>query len=267
MVYHLKEIDSFLKNNLNLSNECLEQPFLNVYLYRKKIYNTRLNGLVSHNGYNIDSFDGIALHFAGGPGNFKMKYYKMSNYYQRNQILKMNTFNTRDELLTILNKNIKVCEIGVFKGEFSQVILDVLHPLEFHLIDIFDGQMCSGDKDGNNIIWTDLSDEYNSLCDKYKDNENIFIHKGFSYNILALFENDYFDMIYIDGDHSYSGVKKDLEISYSKIKKGGYIFGHDYIASRFEGVVRAVNEFCQEKQLNIEYLTQDGCPTFCIKKL
>jgi hypothetical protein len=179
----------------------------------------------------------------------------------------MKYFNTRNELLTILNKNIKVCEIGVFKGEFSKVILDILNPSELHLIDLFDGQMCSGDKDGNNIIWTNLNDEHESLCNKYKYNKNVFIHKGFSHTILPSFENDYFDMVYIDGDHSYDGVKLDLNISYNKIKKNGYIFGHDYIESRFEGVVRAVNEFCQEKKLNIEYLTKDGCPTFCIKKI
>ena len=49
----------------------------------------------------------------------------------------MKYFNTRNELLTILNKNIKVCEIGVFKGEFSKIILDILNPSELHLIDIF----------------------------------------------------------------------------------------------------------------------------------
>lgn len=179
----------------------------------------------------------------------------------------MKYFNTRDELLTILDKNIKVCEIGVFKGEFSKVILDVLQPVELHLVDIFDGQMCSGDKDGNNITWANLNNEYELLCSKYKDYKNIFIHKGFSYNIVSSFEDNYFDMIYIDGDHSYDGVKIDLQISYNKVKKGGYIFGHDYTVSMFEGVVRAVNEFCEEKGLNIDYITKDGCPTFCIKKL
>jgi len=45
-----------------------------------------LNGLISHNGYNIDSFNGAALHFAGGPGNFDIKYDKMIKYYTKNKI-------------------------------------------------------------------------------------------------------------------------------------------------------------------------------------
>lgn len=77
MVQYLEKVDIFLKSNLNISNICTEQPFLNVYLYRKNIYNTKLNDLVSHNGYNIDKFGGVALHFAGGPENFETKYNKM----------------------------------------------------------------------------------------------------------------------------------------------------------------------------------------------
>lgn len=86
MVKHLEQIDIFLNNNLDLLNVCLEQPFLNVYLHRKKLYNTKLNGLVSHNGYNINNFSGVALHFAGGPGNFKAKYDKMINYKKNYEI-------------------------------------------------------------------------------------------------------------------------------------------------------------------------------------
>jgi hypothetical protein len=84
MIHHLKKIDLFLSENLNLVNECLEQPFLNVYLFRNKIYNSKLNDFVSHNGYHIETFNGTALHFAGGPGNFSVKHEKMTNYYTKN---------------------------------------------------------------------------------------------------------------------------------------------------------------------------------------
>jgi len=86
MVPHLEKMDDFFKKNIHLSNICLEQPFLNVYLFRNKIYNTKLNDYVSHNGYNLKNYDGVALHFAGGPGNFEIKYQKMINYYNNNLI-------------------------------------------------------------------------------------------------------------------------------------------------------------------------------------
>ncbi len=178
----------------------------------------------------------------------------------------MEYFNTRNELLSILDKKIKICEIGVFKGEFSKILIDNLDTIEIHLIDIFEGEMCSGDKDGNNIIFTNLNDEYVNLKKIYENNKNVIIHKGTSYEILNQFKNEYFDMIYIDGDHTYDGVKKDLKITYDKVKCSGFICGHDYVSPRFDGVVRAVNEFCEEHNLTIDYLTNDGCPTYCIKK-
>jgi hypothetical protein len=39
------------------------------------------------------------------------------------------------------------------------------------------------------------------------------------------------------------------------------------MAEEFPGVVYAVNEFCSNNNLTIEYLTQDGCPSYLIKKL
>lgn len=36
------------------------------------------------------------------------------------------------------------------------------------------------------------------------------------------------DYVFIDGDHSYIGCKKDIELWMRKIKPGGWIGGHDY---------------------------------------
>lgn len=50
----------------------------------------------------------------------------------------------------------------------------------------------------------------------------------------------HYDFIFLDGDHRYETVKAELEAFEPKIKKGGYIGGHDYI--EYPGVTRAVNE-------------------------
>jgi hypothetical protein len=77
-------MDNFLSENLHLVNIVLEQPFLNVYLYREKIYNTILTEVISHSGYYLDNFDGLILHFAGGPGSFETKWEKMNSYKNKN---------------------------------------------------------------------------------------------------------------------------------------------------------------------------------------
>jgi hypothetical protein len=178
----------------------------------------------------------------------------------------MNIVENRNVLFKQFNKDLIIAEIGVFKGEFSKFLFEELKPKELHLIDIFEGMMCSGDKDGNNIVWSNLNDDYVNLKEYFKLNQNVYIHKNRSEDILNSFPNEYFDLIYIDGDHTYNGVKTDLLLSYNKVKKDGFICGHDYINSRFEGVVRAVNEFCEQTQLEINYITNDGCPSFCIRK-
>jgi hypothetical protein len=266
MIKHLEYIDLFLYENKFLVNICLEQPFLNVYLYRMDIYNTILNDYVSHNGYHLNEFNGSVLHFAGGPGNFSFKYDKMLDFYNKNLLNDMKIFETRNDFIKNLDKNLIVCEIGVFKGEFSKIINDSILPKELHLVDPFDGMMCSGDKDGNNIVWVNLTEEMENIKNIFSLNSNVFIHKGFSHDVLKNFEDNYFDVIYIDGDHTYNGVKIDLNLSLKKVKLGGLICGHDYSNIMFPDIVKAVDEFCVENVLKINYITKDGCPTFGIVK-
>lgn len=53
------------------------------------------------------------------------------------------------------------------------------------------------------------------------------------------FPDNFFDLIYIDGDHSYQSVKQDILLWIGKVKKKGIIAGHDY---NWSGVEKAVNE-------------------------
>jgi len=57
-----------------------------------------------------------------------------------------------------------------------------------------------------------------------------------------MYQDGYFDYVYIDGLHTYEAVKEDSELWYPKIKKNGIIAGHDYIDFK-EGLRMAVDEF------------------------
>lgn len=58
------------------------------------------------------------------------------------------------------------------------------------------------------------------------------------------------DFVYIDGNHSYEFVRKDIELYYPKVSRGGVLGGHDFYAS-FLGVCRAVTEFADKKGLKL----------------
>lgn len=56
------------------------------------------------------------------------------------------------------------------------------------------------------------------------------------------------DYIFIDGDHSYAGVKNDTEKALQMLKPGGLIVWHDY-AAKSPGVLEYLAEFSQERPL------------------
>lgn len=62
------------------------------------------------------------------------------------------------------------------------------------------------------------------------------------------------DIVFIDMDHTYEAVKKDIKSWLPKVKLGGYIAGHDY-TSDWIGVVNAVNETFPKDKI----LTMDTC--------
>ncbi len=58
----------------------------------------------------------------------------------------------------------------------------------------------------------------------------------------SLYGLEGFDLILIDGNHSYAEVAYDLEVWWPMVKPGGTLLAHDF-SGRFPGVVRAIREF------------------------
>ena len=69
----------------------------------------------------------------------------------------------------------------------------------------------------------------------------VFLHKGYSQNILNKMDLSKIDFCFLDGGHSYETVKADLSIILKQIKKGSSILIDDYNQPEF-GVKKAVNE-------------------------
>ena len=110
-----------------------------------------------------------------------------------------------------------------------------------------------------------------SLLDKYKENPTVKLYKSNSISFLENQDDNTYDIIYIDGDHSYNGAKKDLSNAFKKIKNNGYIMGHDYEMNMKKakniynfGIKQAVDEFCITYNQVIESKAMDGCVSFCI---
>ena len=136
---------------------------------------------------------------------------------------------------TFLNQsNLKMLEIGSYKGESTFMFASLGIFTEIHCIDPFEGV-----EEANDIFtenWSNVKNEFD-LNTRYFNNINL--HQGFSYNLVDTFEDKYFDFIYIDGNHEYEDVKKDIELYLPKTKQ--LIGGHDY-QKEWPGVIKAVTE-------------------------
>lgn len=170
----------------------------------------------------------------------------------------------RATLLSKLKKRATVAEIGVAEGAFSKEILEIAEPHPFHLIDIW-----NSDRYHDGLLALIESKFTHQI-----NNGTIKIHRDFSTNAAASFDNEYFDWIYIDTDHSYETTRDELIRYAPKVKTSGIIAGHDYsmghwISSYRYGVVEAVHEFCVKHDWEVIYLTIEPIESqsFAIKRI
>jgi len=137
----------------------------------------------------------------------------------------------------------------VFWGVFSRLILKMVEPKMLHLIDPWHYQpdpslakACHGGVSGSQERMDEIHDY---VVRHFGYRKNVMIHRTTSSIAVNQFPSDYFDWIYVDGDHSYEGATADLEQYRSKVKPGGFVAGDDYARGpKFfkDGVTRAVND-------------------------
>lgn len=181
-------------------------------------------------------------------------------------------------------------EVGCFKGHFSKEIADFFKTL--YVID----------------VWRPLGDEYkdesnhsshhNAYAEAMKNIEGlenkVIMIRADSLHACDIFNDASLDFVYIDANHAYDFVKQDIKLWYPKVKKGGFLLGHDYLKldwdkdSNFNdnkkdkniyfmndssvgafagvfGVNPAVDEFCKDYDYELT-LTNEWFGTWMIQK-
>ncbi|MBU2612621.1 MAG: class I SAM-dependent methyltransferase [Nanoarchaeota archaeon] len=140
-------------------------------------------------------------------------------------------------------KEIVVAEIGTYKGENALNMLEKLKIKRIYLIDPYEAY---GDyKEDTASKNTDKNFKSAKRRLKKYSNRTIYIKK-FSDEAWKFIPEE-LDFIYLDGNHEYKYVKKDMEIYWKKLKKEGILAGHDI---SWPGVSKSFCEFVQEKDLN-----------------
>jgi hypothetical protein len=152
----------------------------------------------------------------------------------------------REFILQQMKKGAVVAEVGVQEGQFSKLILQLCEPRELHLID---------------RILSNYSIEQKF---KYEiEGGQVILHENDSSTAISKFPDAYFDFLYIDADHSYKGVQRDIQAAKTKVKEGGFLIFNDYTYwSPGEcinyGVIQAVNELCVKENWEMIYFALAG---------
>lgn len=141
-----------------------------------------------------------------------------------------------------------IAEIGVAHGDFSEYLLDELRPREFVAFDVFNMEEWLPKQQWSVARLNDMTHlEFYRQRFSHRGTQ-VKTEVGLSHLRLATYQDKYFDFIYIDADHSYESVKKDLEAANLKLNDGGTIMLNDYIMfDHYDwmpyGVVQAANDF------------------------
>lgn len=135
-------------------------------------------------------------------------------------------------------------EIGVYKGQTSRQILETTSTKMLYMIDQYrlnyDKSQTLYSKRGNPDADYEFVRKY--FSEKFP-NRHTLIRKTSEQSGKEL--DVALDFIFIDANHTYEHVMKDLQIWVPKVRSGGLIIGHDWW-SKFPGVITAVIEFVRK---------------------
>jgi len=157
-------------------------------------------------------------------------------------------------------KDLTMIEVGCYEGESTEFWAKSFKKV--YAIDAWKPGYDDNDRASTNVgprvenIFDNMSAGYSNIT-KIKD---------FSYNVYDQFEDASIDLLYIDGEHTYNGVQRDINLFLPKIKETGWIAGHDY-KKKWQGVMRAVDEFCKQNNLKATGPDMTFCDGSWIKKL
>lgn len=132
-------------------------------------------------------------------------------------------------------------EIGVCAGVFAYYVLLPSQPSKLYLIDPWQyGLQADVEKDPTAEKQSHADSLYKKVFNLFSSYPNVEIIRLKSEDAVFMFPDEYFDYVYIDGEHSYKAVMRDLTNYFPKVKIGGYIIGDDY---GWAGIMPAVQDF------------------------
>jgi predicted O-methyltransferase YrrM len=193
-----------------------------------------------------------------------MEWYEQPPDWRMNRILRLLKYKRREPrarrllLLTLCQRYRRIsrqrgAEIGVERGGSAAMLLEFLPRLHLTMVDIW-RPVHRGTTKGNQAHHDGNLIETLHRVRPYRDRCTVLWRESVS--AAATVPDGKLDWVYLDADHRYDSVARDLAVWWPKLKHGGLLCGDDYNA-RMErqfgrwGVARAVDEFAHERRLTV----------------
>jgi len=135
-------------------------------------------------------------------------------------------------------------EVGVLEGFNSKLALSFIDFEKYYLVDPYKEYEHKDLGQLDKINQKEWDNIYNKVIERFSNEKNVEIKRKTSIEASKDFKDESVDFVYLDGDHSREGVLLDLRSWFPKVKKGGYIAGHDV---ENDNVKSSVYEFFLEK--------------------
>lgn len=139
-------------------------------------------------------------------------------------------------------------EIGSYVGDSTEIFANNVDRI--FCVDPWENGYDENDGASSQHPMSVVEKQFDELRKQYN---NITKLKMTGDTFVEVVPDGFFDLVYIDGLHTYEGEKNDIQKWLPKIKKGGFIAGHDYGSKHFPGVKKAVDEL-----LNVDVTFRDS---------
>jgi len=165
----------------------------------------------------------------------------------------------------IINKNNYkiVAEVGCGYGQHSKNILTTTNINKIFMIDSYKYYNNDGFSDGiKNIYAPSLTidqkfDDFSYMVKKDVEEfgDRVQFVRAASLQAVDSFRDGILDAVFIDANHEFQHVLKDLYSWWPKVKSGGTMAGDDYW---MESVAKAVHSFASTNNLIVNFSIKDG---------
>ena len=161
-------------------------------------------------------------------------------------------------------------EVGVFKGEFSDLLLRTWRCNSLVSVDPWRHFPATKYVDACNLSQADHDLNFDATVNLLRDyGKRSRVLRATSDAAAAQFASSSLDFVYLDAQHHYEAVREDISLWYPKLKRGGVLGGHDYLDGKLEsglyGVKKAVDDFAASGGYELTLTPERDWPSWFVR--